>query len=156
MHIPSSMLSGAVCPVTLAVGGLGVVAAGYLAKRSNNRPSPARFAAVTSLIFALQMLNFPVQDGTSGHLLGALLGVSLLGAPFAVLAMTIVLAVQAVFFGDGGINALGANVLNMGVIGAGLMGLLINRFEEKKMNNSAWLALTAWLSVMAGAAACSF
>ncbi|MCA9401744.1 MAG: energy-coupling factor ABC transporter permease [Candidatus Omnitrophica bacterium] len=156
MHIPDSMLNGAVCPVTIAVAGLGVAAAGYVAKQSDVKPSPARFAAVTSLIFALQMLNFPVQDGTSGHLLGAILGVSLLGIPFAVLAITIVLTVQAVFFGDGGINALGVNVINMGLVGAALTGMVMNRLKGSKINDNILLGAASWFAVMAAATACSF
>jgi cobalt/nickel transport system permease protein len=146
------MLSGLVCPVTLAVGGLGVAAAGYAARQSDKQPSPARFAAITSLIFALQMLNFPVQNGTSGHLLGSMLAVSLLGVPFAVLSMAIVLTVQAVFFADGGVNALGANVINMGLLGAGLIGFL---WRRARCENNILLAVAAWVSVMAAAAACS-
>ena len=134
MHIPSTMLNGAVCPVTLAVSAVGVAVAVLVAKKNDNRPSPARFAAVTALIFALQMLNYPVQNGTSGHLVGAMLGVGLLGIPFAVLSMSIVLAIQAFFFGDGGINALGANILNMALIGAGLLGFIYNRIKYTFIN----------------------
>lgn len=155
MHIPASMLNGAVCPVTLAVGAVGVGVAAYAARKSEEKPSSARFAAVTALIFALQMLNYPVQNGTSGHLVGAMLGVALLGVPFAVLSMSIVLAVQAFFFGDGGVNALGANILNMAFIGAGLMGFAFNKAIKAGLNKNASLAIASLLSVLAGAAACS-
>lgn len=155
MHIPASMLNGAVCPVTLAVGAAGVGIAAYVACKSKDKPSSARFAAVTALIFALQMLNYPVQNGTSGHLVGAMLGVSLLGMPFAVLSMSIVLAVQAFFFGDGGVNALGANVLNMALIGAGFLGFVFNRAVKAGLNQKLGLAIASLLSVLAGAAACS-
>ncbi|MDP3041258.1 MAG: energy-coupling factor ABC transporter permease [Candidatus Omnitrophota bacterium] len=155
MHIPASMLNGAVCPVTLAVGAVGVGIAAYVACKSKDKPSSARFAAVTALIFALQMLNYPVQNGTSGHLVGAMLGVSLLGMPFAVLSMSIVLAVQAFFFGDGGVNALGANVLNMALIGAGFLGFVFNRAVKAGLNQKLGLAIASLLSVLAGAAACS-
>lgn len=156
MHIPGSMLNQAVCPVTLAVGAAGVGLAGYLANRSKERSTAARFAAVTSLIFALQMLNYPVENGTSGHVVGAMLGVSLLGVPFAVLAMTIVLAVQAFFFGDGGVNALGANVINMAFLGAGLSGVLFKIIKLKSAPRIAALGLASWFSVMIAALACSF
>ncbi|MFH1857879.1 MAG: energy-coupling factor ABC transporter permease [Candidatus Omnitrophota bacterium] len=155
MHIPASMLHGAVCPVTLAVGGAGVGLAAYLAHKSGKKPSSARFAAVTSLIFALQMLNYPVQNGTSGHLVGAMLAVSLLDIPFGILSMSILLAVQAVFFGDGGVNALGANILNMALIGAGGVGLIYRQATRKGFNQKLGLALASVLSVIAGAAACS-
>ena len=71
-----------------------------------------------AFIFAAQMLNFPVAGGTSGHFLGAALAAILLGPWLACLVLAVVLGVQAFVFADGGITALGANVLNMGVIGA--------------------------------------
>jgi cobalt/nickel transport system permease protein len=156
MHIPSAMMHGTICPVTLAVAGAGVGWAVYLARKSAAKPTAARFAAVTALVFALQMLNYPVANGTSGHLLGAVLAASLLGAPFAVLAMAAVLAVQAFIFGDGGINALGANVINLALISAGAAGYLHQRLTARGVNASISLALAAWLSVAAGATACAF
>ena len=71
------------------------------------------------------MLNFPVAGGTSGHFLGAALAAILLGPWIACLVMAVVLAAQAFLFADGGITALGANVLNMGVIGALGVGALM-------------------------------
>jgi cobalt/nickel transport system permease protein len=155
MHIPASMLNGAICPATAVVSAVGLGAAAISAAKSENKPTASKFAAVTSLIFALQMLNYPVQDGTSGHLLGALLGVSLLGVPFAVLSTAIVLIIQAVFFGDGGINALGANILNISLIGAGLLGYVFHRMQQKGINKHVALGIAAFVSVLAGAFACS-
>ncbi len=155
MHIPASMLHGAVCPVTAVVSAAGLLAAGLFAWRSEARPAISRFAAVTALIFALQMLNYPIQDGTSGHLVGAILAVGLLGLPFAVLSMAMILAVQAVFFGDGGLNALGANILNMGLLGAGLAGWLMHRLMKAGAPRTLSVMAAAWLSVFAGALACA-
>lgn len=160
MHIPGSMLQGAVCPVTALVSGAGLGLAVWLAARSDRRPSAGRFAAVTAFIFAGQMLNFPIGGGTSGHLLGGVLAAALLGVPFGVLAMALVLAVQAVVFADGGITVLGANILNMAILGAGVWGWLRERlvawaeagFGVKK---AAVLAAAAWGSVMLAALACS-
>jgi cobalt/nickel transport system permease protein len=156
MHIPSSMLHGAVCPVTMVVGATGVGLAAYWAHKANEKPSAGKFSAVTALIFAMQMLNYPVQSGTSGHLVGAMLAVSLLGIPFAVLSMALILAVQAIFFADGGVNALGANILNMGLIGAGVAGFFFERLKERGFSKSLALGIAAWASVVMGAAACSF
>lgn len=155
MHIPSTMLNGAVCSVTLAVSVIGVGITALMAKKSENKPSTIKFAAVTALIFALQMLNYSVQNGTSGHLVGAMLAVGLLGIPFAILSMSVVLVVQAFFFADGGINAIGANVLNMGLIGAGVLGYLYNRIKEKGLSDKVALGVAAFFSVLAGAFACS-
>jgi len=155
MHIPASMLHGAVCPVTAVVTAAGLVVAGFYAWRSEARPATSRFAAVTALIFAIQMLNYPIQDGTSGHLVGAILAVGLLGIPFAVLSMAMILAVQAVFFGDGGLNALGANILNMSLLGAGLAGWLLQRLMKAGAPRTLSVMAAAWFSVVAGALACA-
>ena len=152
MHIPDQMLHGAVCPVTAAVALLGVGAAVVAATRTSNKPGVARFAAVAALIFAGQMMNFPIANGTSGHLLGGVLAASLLGGPFAVLAMSLVLAVQALVFGDGGIMALGANVVNMALVGvaagAMLKSLLSRRPELSLMQKSLLYGVAGWVSVM--------
>lgn len=155
MHIPASMLNGTVCPVTLTAAGLSLGVAAYFSGKSWKKVSAARFAAVTSLIFALQMLNFPVQNGTSGHLIGAMLAVSLLGMPLAVLSMSVILFIQAVFFGDGGMNALGANVINMAVIGAVSAGWVWQCLKKTGINKYFSLAVASLFSVVAAAAACS-
>jgi cobalt/nickel transport system permease protein len=73
---------------------------------------------VAAFVFAVQMLNFPVANGTSGHLLGGVLAAVMVG-PFAgALAVTVVLVVQALLFADGGLSALGLNVINMALVGA--------------------------------------
>src|SRR4051794_23841138 len=103
------------------------------------------------------MLNFPVAGGTSGHFLGAALAAILLGPWLACLVMAVVLGVQAFVFADGGITALGANVLNMGVVGALLVGGLmllargvIGRGRTELLTIS---GVGAWLAVMAGGGA---
>lgn len=154
MHIPDSMLQGAICPLTLAAGAAGLSVAVAVAVRSANKPSAARFAAVAALIFAGQMMNFSIPGGTSGHLLGGVLAAALLGVPFGVLAMTLVLAVQALLFADGGLLAFGANVLNMALIGVGIGGLCL-RPQWGRLGQGTLLALGGWLSVMAAALAAS-
>jgi cobalt/nickel transport system permease protein len=67
-------------------------------------------------IFVAQMLNFPVGGGTTGHLVGAALAAVLLGPYAAVVILMIVLIVQAFLFGDGGVTALGLNILNMAIV----------------------------------------
>ena len=110
MHIPNSMLQGAVCPVTALVGVLGVAVAALKAFWSEHKPSAARFGAITALIFAGQMMNFPIQDGTSGHLLGGVLAAALLGTPFGILSIALVVTIQCLVFSDGGFAVLGANI----------------------------------------------
>jgi cobalt/nickel transport system permease protein len=67
MHIPDSMLQGSICPVTVTVSTAGIIAAAYFGHKAKDKPSAARFGAVTALIFAGQMMNFPIMNGTSGH-----------------------------------------------------------------------------------------
>lgn len=114
----------------------------------------ARMAAVGSLIFALQMVNFPVGGGTSGHLLGGVLA-ALIAGPFeALLVMVAILGAQAFVFADGGILALGANVVNMGVVGA-IGGYYVYRFVRKYTGLRVSIALASWMSVMLVATAAS-
>lgn len=159
MHIPDNMLHGAVCPVTAGVALLGVTAAVVAAAGSKDKPKVARFAAVAAMLFAAQLLNFPISSGTSGHLLGATLAAVLLGTPFAVLAMALVLGVQALAFGDGGLLSLGANVLNMALLGVGVGGvlrmLLYLRPDLSLPRRALMLAAGGWLSVMLAALAVS-
>lgn len=102
------MLHGHVCPVTAAVGAAAVAGTVVLARREKSNVSPAKFASVAAFIFAAQMMNFPIRDGTSGHLIGGVLAAAMLGVPLGMLAMTIVLAVQCLVFSDGGLTVLGA------------------------------------------------
>ncbi len=154
MHIPQGMLNGPICPVTAVIAAAGVAGAAAVAMKSEQKPGAARFAAITAFIFAAQMMNFPVQSGTSGHLLGGVLAAALMGTPFGILSMAIVLAVQTFFFADGGVNALGANVLNMAVLGAGT-GSLLHRGFFKSMPKALAIAILSFASVLTSAAVCS-
>jgi len=74
-------------------------------------------ATLTALFFAAQMMNYPIIGGTTAHLLGGpILGIAL--GPYAgMISMTVILLIQSLFFGDGGVTSFGANVWNMGVVG---------------------------------------
>lgn len=158
MHMPDGMITGAVCPLTLALGTGAVALSAYAASKSINKPSAMKFAAVASAIFVLQMLNFPISQGTSGHFLGAAFAAWALGTAPGILAMTLLIAVQALFFGDGGVSAMGANLLCMAVIGAGISGLTINSIKKAQRNipDTVSLGIAAFLSIVTAAAACSF
>ncbi|TYT75372.1 energy-coupling factor ABC transporter permease [Desulfobotulus mexicanus] len=158
MHIPDAMISGPVCSVTsiLAAGLIGVAA--YKAIRTEAKTGPVDFAAVTALIFVFQMLNFPISGATSGHLMGGVLAAGLLGVPAGILSISLVLLIQAVFFGDGGLTVLGMNILLMGGMGAGFGGLLRHVLMGSRRSSLAIhlsTAFAAWISVMAAALLCS-
>lgn len=76
--------------------------------------------ATAALVFALQMVNFPVAPGTSGHLLGGALATALLGPRRALLAVSSVVLAQALFFADGGVAALGLNLWLIAILPVGI------------------------------------
>ena len=149
-------MNGAVCPVTAVVAATGIAGAAWAAAKSEIKPDVQKFASVSALIFAGQMMNFPISGGTSGHLLGGVLAAALLGTPFGVLAISLVLAVQCLLFSDGGVMVLGANVLNMALMGAGVGGLIAGRLRDRSALSLTRLGFAAWLSVPLAALACSF
>jgi len=118
MHIPDGFIDA---PVSL-LAGVVAVAGVALCLRTTSRTLDERQIPVVGLVaafvFAAQMLNFPVANGTSGHLLGAVLAAVLVGPAAGALAVTVVLVVQALLFADGGLSALGLNVVNMALVGA--------------------------------------
>lgn len=117
MHIPDGFLSAGVTGVTWAAAGIGVASA-LRAERSDPNPIPAGvLGAVAAFVFAAQLINVPIAPGTSGHLVGAVLAAMLVGPWRAMIVMAVVLAVQALLFQDGGVAALGANIMDMGVTG---------------------------------------
>ncbi|MEA2324242.1 MAG: cobalt/nickel transport system permease protein [Solirubrobacteraceae bacterium] len=159
MHIPDGFLDARVAAAT---GVVAVAAVGYGLRRADETLDDRRvplLGVTAAFVFAAQMLNFPVAGGTSGHFLGAALAAILLGPWLACLVMAVVLATQAFVFADGGITALGANVLNMGVVGALGVGLLMHAARAVlPSSRGAFLAVVgagAWLAVMLGAAAAS-
>ena len=159
MHIPDGFLAPEVAAGTAVVAagavGIGLRRAGA---RLEDRVVPL-LGVLAAFVFAAQMLNFPVAGGTSGHFLGATLAAVLLGPWVACLVMAVVISTQALAFADGGVSALGANIVNMGVIGALFAGFAIAAgVRVLPATRGALLGLVAvvsWLAVMLGAAATS-
>lgn len=155
MHIPDGPLSVEVCVVT-GVASLGAV--GYSLHRVKeslaDRTIPLT-GMLSALIFAGQMVNFPLV-GTSGHLMGGVLAATVLGPWAGCLAMTLVLVVQCLMFGDGGILALGANVLHMAVIGAmggyAVCALVRRCFRNWQLGTIVGAIVASWVTVMAASA----
>lgn len=116
MHIPDGFIDAPVS-ISAAAVAAGAVALSLRGARRELTETSVPMAGLTAVfIFAAQMVNFPVGAGTSGHLIGAALAAILVGPHVAVLAMTMVLLVQALAFADGGLSALGLNVLNLAVV----------------------------------------
>jgi cobalt/nickel transport system permease protein len=110
-------------------------------------------AVLAAGIFAIMSMNVPIPWGTSGHMVGgALVALIFLAPEAAVIVFTLVLIVQGLFFGDGGLTALGANVLNMGIIG-GCVGLYSFKALRKPIGKVPAIAVASWLSIFIAAEA---
>lgn len=117
MHIPDNFLS---VPVWASLDAIAVPAVAIVSRRAQESTDGNRLpllGIMGAFVFAAQMINFPVGIGTSGHLVGGTLLACILGPWAAALVVTAILIVQALVFQDGGVLALGANVINMALIG---------------------------------------
>lgn len=160
MHIPDGLMD----PVVAMVGTLeflavfaAVLALSFNRMKEQNLP---RIAVLCAGIFVAQMLNFPIGGGTTGHLIGAALLAILVGPLMAIIGMTVVLIIQALMFGDGGITAFGLNAANMALIapltGWGVYTLVKPTLEGAgKTGQSIAVAAAAWSSVFVASAACA-
>ncbi|AKG22494.1 energy-coupling factor ABC transporter permease [Calothrix sp. 336/3] len=160
MHIPDGFVS---VPVAGATGIISAVMIGIALGRSRDafgiRRAPV-LGLTTAFIFAAQMINFPVAGGTSGHLLGGTLAAVILGSPWAGgICIATVLIIQAVLFADGGITALGANILNMAVVGVWVGWMLTQTLQQLLGSRKGRLPLSAGIaggmSVVVAAIACA-
>lgn len=117
MHMSDGIVNA---PTSAAFGLIAVIGVGYALYRAqtdlDDRTAPMA-GLVAAFVFAVQMINFPVLPGVSGHLLGGALAAILVGPWLGTLCVAIVLVVQALLFADGGLSALGTNITNMALIG---------------------------------------
>jgi cobalt/nickel transport system permease protein len=151
MHIPDGFvdLKTAISAGVVSAGGL--AAAIYKVKSYFKAKVIALMGVISALIFALQMINFTIPGGTSGHLLGGALAAIVLGPHAGVIVVAVVLIVQAFIFMDGGVVALGANIFNMaiiGVYGSYLIYWLICKISKSKITFFTSVAVASWLSVV--------
>lgn len=152
MHIPDGFLHTVVAlacwPITL----LALAIAVDRTRRDLDERLVPLAGIMAAFIFAAQMLNFPVAGGTSGHFIGAALAFIVLGPWLGLLAMTAVIAVQALLFQDGGLLAMGANILAMGVV-PGFAAWAVWQLGRRRSANVRLIfaGTGAWLSVVAAA-----
>lgn len=158
MHIPDGFLDA---KTAIACAGLSVAAVSTAAVRLRKYMPPERLPLLglcAAFLFAAQMVNFPIAGGTSGHLVGSVLAAALLGLSGSMIVMTAVLVVQSLLFADGGLLALGANVLNMAVaapaIGSATAWLAARMFRGKR-GYLASMGFGAWISVVAASVLCA-
>ena len=156
MHVPDGFLDA---PTSVATGVVAVAAVG-VALRGARRELDDRTAPLAGLVaafvFATQMLNFPVGAGTSGHLMGGALAAVLVGPWTGMLCVSVVLMVQALLFADGGITALGTNIILMAVVTVAVSWLVFAALRAVLPKRIAMVApaaaVGALLSVPAAAA----
>ena len=160
MHMPDGLINAPVS-IGAAVIAAGAITVGLKKSKGTLDSQTAPLAGLVAVfIFAFQMMNFPVAAGTSGHLMGGALASILVGPYVAILVMTVVVSLQALVFADGGLSALGLNVLNMGIVSivvsallfAGLMKLL----PKTRTSIIGVSATVAFISVLASAGAFVF
>jgi len=152
MHVPDGFLSFPIAAL-MWIASLAVI--GIALRRVSDSLGEKQvplMGVLAACIFAGQMLNFTVAGGTSGHLMGAALATILLGPWAAILVLTSVVAVQAVIFQDGGLLALGANIFNMGIVGA-FVAYFAYRSVQQLAGGRRWGIFVggfaaAWLSIV--------
>jgi cobalt/nickel transport system permease protein len=133
MHIPDNFLSPAVWASLDAAAIPAIAVVSRQAQKSTDSNRLPLLGVMGAFVFAAQTINFPVGVGTSGHLVGGTLLACLLGPWAAALVVTAILIVQALVFQDGGVLALGANIVNMA-----LMGVLAGYLPARFLSTSKW------------------
>jgi cobalt/nickel transport system permease protein len=158
VHIPDGFLDTKTAVTTAVLSAAAVGVAVRQARISLPPRSVPTMGLAAAFVFAAQMLNFPVAAGTSGHLMGAVLSAVLLGPAGGMLVMTSVLIVQSLLFADGGLVALGANVLNMAVVatscGYGIYRLVLRAVPGDRGRVAA-VAFASWCSTVIAAICCA-
>jgi cobalt/nickel transport system permease protein len=158
MHLPDGFLNASTCAGTGALAGGAVAWAARQARATVGDRLIPLMGVMSACIFAAQMVNFPIWGGTSGHLLGGVLAAVVLGPWAGVLAMSVVLVVQCLLFYDGGLTALGANIVNMALAGS-LAGYAVYativRLRPTAAAHVAGAVIASWLSVQLAAALCA-
>lgn len=152
LHIPDGFLSTLVALICWLIILVTLAYAVREAQRSLDERLIPMAGIMGAFIFAAQMINFPVAGGTSGHFIGAALAFIVLGPWLGLLTMAAVIALQALMFQDGGLVAMGANILIMGVV-PGFIGYQFYRLSRGR-SRGVQMTLTgggAWLSIMGAA-----
>lgn len=150
MHMSDGLIDARTSAIFFVVAGLGVAVAIRRARSELDERTAPLAGLVAAFVFALQMINFPILPGVSGHVLGGALAAILVGPATGALCLTVVLIVQALLFADGGLTALGANVTNMALIGvlAGYGTAIALRPLLRRRPNGAALAVVSFTAAL--------
>lgn len=155
MHIPDGFIPFWQCAIYYVILIIALYFASKWARQNLDEKRIPLLAVLAAGIFAIMSMNMPIPFGTSGHMVGGALVAIIFCAPeAAILVFTVVLLIQALVFGDGGITALGANVLNMAIIG-GFVGLYTFKALKGVVGIYASAGIGAWLATVVAALACA-
>src|SRR5215207_3960009 len=154
MHVAMHLSDGLVnAPTALGFGLvaiLGLTVAASQARADLDERTAPMAGLVTAFVFAVQMINFPILPGASGHLLGGALVSILVGPWVGTLCIAIVLVVQALLFADGGLTALGTNITNMALIGVFVGYAVALAMRPLARRSRGGLLSTAFLAAFVG------
>ncbi len=158
MHIPDAILDPRVAAATGVVGAAGLAYGLRSVERQLGERTTSLMGMMSAFIFAAQMVTFPVGPGVAGHLLGGVLAAAVLGPWAGAVVIAAVLIVQCFLFGDGGLTALGANFVNMGLIGS-VLGYSIYAPIRRAIGGQRGILIgamiAAWFTVLVASGACA-
>ena len=140
MHMSDGLVNAPTAAVFGLVAAIGLAIAASRARADLDERTAPMAGLVTAFVFAVQMINFPILPGASGHLLGGALVAILVGPWVGSLCIAIVLVVQALLFADGGLTALGTNITNMALVGTFtgyLVAYALRRFAARSRTRPA-------------------
>lgn len=151
MHIPDGFIPLWQCGIYFIITLIVLYFSLKWARKNLDEKMVPLMAVLAAFIFAIMSMNIPIPLGTSGHVVGGALVAIIFCAPeAAVIIFTLVLLVQALLIGDGGVTALGANILNMGIVG-GVVGLYSFKALRKPLGKVPSIFIASWLSIFLAA-----
>lgn len=148
MHMSDGLVNGPTALLFAVVAVIALTVAVLRARADLDDRTAPMAGLVTAFVFAVQMINFPILPGASGHLLGGALVAILVGPWVGIIAISIVLVVQALLFADGGITALGLNITNMAVIGVVVGWLVARSLRRFAVRSRAELVAVAFVAAL--------
>ncbi len=146
MHMSDGLINAPISAVFGLIAVIGLAIAVSRARADLDDRTAPMAGLVTAFVFAVQMINFPILPGASGHLLGGALVAILVGPWVGALCIAIVLAVQALLFADGGLTALGTNIVNMALVGVFVGYAVAVALRKLARRSRAGLVATAFIA----------
>jgi cobalt/nickel transport system permease protein len=147
MHLANGTLANDVCTATAAISTASVIFAATRVRSCVTRERLIKAAIGAAVVFVAQMVDVPLFGSVKVHLIGAALFTLMAGPELALLGMTAVIVTQALFMNDGGVTTLGANVLNMAVVGVGVATIVTRLVRARVPGSTGFMVAAALASV---------